>query len=124
MLHEPTATALTGALRRLFLRTAKYESPADRVQKEEFTPLRVKALLAKAGFTDISTSLPDVMAVTPYPVAENYLGSPLSRSQSVMEFMCRLERLLGSFSSLSPICELFAWRLLVVSLRPKVPAIS
>ena len=116
VLHEPTSTPLTSALRRLLLRTNRYESPADLAHKEEFTPARVRVFLAEAGFTDISPSFHDFLA---YPLSGNYLASPFARSQSFMRLAWRVETALAQCSFLKPLLDLFAWRLLVVSVKPK-----
>jgi SAM-dependent methyltransferase len=118
VMYEPTATMLTGLLRRLVVGYDRYESPADLAHKEEFTARRATELLSDVGFVDISTSLHDFLA---YPLSGSYMRSPLSRSARVMRVLSRAEVGFASIGLLRPIWQLLSWRLLVVASRPGAP---
>lgn len=115
VMYEPNANLLTNAVRRVFLSTDKYESPADLAHKDEFTPATVYATLQETGFTNIKTSLCDFLA---YPLSGMYIDLPLSRSRTAMKVLTRLESRLERWSLLKPIFDVFAWRLMVVATKP------
>jgi ubiquinone/menaquinone biosynthesis C-methylase UbiE len=115
VMYEPTATAVTTALRKLVIGYDKYESPADLAHKEEFTPAHAVALLSEAGFSGISTSLHDCLA---YPLSGSYMRSPLSGSAPIMKTLWRLEQAVTALPMTTPLWNLFAWRLLVVAAKP------
>jgi hypothetical protein len=114
-MYEPNANALTNAVRSVFLSTDKYESPADLAHKDEFTPKTVYTTLQETGFTTIQTSLCDFLA---YPLSGMYIDLPLSRSRTAMKVLTRLESGLERWSVLKPVFNLFAWRLMVVAVKP------
>jgi len=116
VMYEPNANALTNALRRVFLSTNKYESPVDLAHKDEFTPQSVNSTLLETGFTGIRTALHDFLA---YPLSGMYMDLPLSRSRTAMTLLTRLESRLEGVPLLKPIRDFFAWRLLVVAVKPK-----
>lgn len=116
VMYEPNANALTNAVRRVFLSSDKYESPADLAHKDEFTPKTVHATLQETGFTGITSSRCDFLA---YPLSGMYMDLPLSRSRAAMKILTRLESRLEGVPLLKPIRDLFAWRLLVVATKPK-----
>jgi len=115
VMYEPTATPVANALRKVFLSSDRYESPADLAHKDEFTRAGVETLLIEEGFTEISSSFHDFLA---YPLSGMYINLPLSRSRSAMKFLTRLENKLERWTILKPITDVFAWRLLVVATKP------
>ena len=115
VMYEPTATAVANAVRRVFLSSDKYESPADLAHKDEFTRAGVETLLVEQGFTEISSSFHDFLA---YPLSGMYINLPLSRSRLAMEFLTRLEGKIERWTILKSITDVFAWRLLVVATKP------
>jgi SAM-dependent methyltransferase len=115
VMHEPTATVVTTALRKLVIGYERYESPADLAHKEEFTPARAVALLSDVGFRSISTSAHDCLA---YPLSGSYMRSPLSGSAPILRMLWRFEQALTALPFMQPVCALLAWRLLVVAVKP------
>ena len=115
VMYEPSATALANAIRKVFLTTDKYESPADLAHKDEFTCANVKTILLEEGFREISTSFHDFLA---YPLTGMYINLPLGQSRSGMQFLTRFEKKIESWRFLKKITNLFAWRLLVVATKP------
>jgi SAM-dependent methyltransferase len=116
VMYEPNANPLTNVVRSVFLSSNKYESPADLAHKDAFTPKAVHATLLETGFTGIRTAFYDFLA---YPLSGMYMDLPLSRSKTAMRILTRLESRLERFPLLKPICDLFAWRLLVVAAKAK-----
>ena len=114
-LYEPTSTTLTNAVRNAFFGFDRYESPADLAHKEEFTSESVKATLLKVGFRAILTSQHDFLA---YPLSGMYIDLPLSRSAFAMKFLTRVEHKLSRIPLVTPLLNMFSWRLLVVAVKP------
>lgn len=114
-LYEPTSTRLTNAVRNAFAGFDKYESPADLAHKEEFTSQSIKNTLLKVGFTDVVASQHDFLA---YPLSGMYIDLPLSRSALVMKLLTRIEHGLSRIPVVTPLINLFSWRLLVVAVKP------
>jgi SAM-dependent methyltransferase len=115
VMYEPSATMLANAVRKVFLSTDKYESPADLAHKDEFTCANVETILLEEGFGEISTSFHDFLA---YPLSGMYIDLPLSKSRTAMQFLTRFEGQVERWSILKKITNLFAWRLLVVASKP------
>lgn len=115
VLYEPVATPLTSLVRRVFVRSDRYESPADLAYKEKFTAERFRNLLTDAGFLDIHISFHDVLA---YPFSGGYLGGPFSRSARTMRFLLEVEQGLKRMSVLRRPMDFLAWRVLVQALKP------
>jgi SAM-dependent methyltransferase len=112
VLYEPTASPITNAVRWVFLRGDKYESPADLAHKEHFSADRVSHVLKAVGFERIAWSAHDFLA---YPLSGNYVALPLGKSRSIMSGLCRVEDLLARIKLLRPVMASISWRLLVVA---------
>lgn len=112
VLHEPVASPLTSSLRRLVMRSDRFESPADLAHKEEFTAARAVAAIAEARFMDIGTSFHDFLA---YPLSGNYVDLPLGRSERAMGFLWHLEERLAGQKFLSRLWQVMSWRVLIVA---------
>ena len=114
-LYEPTSTRLTNAVRNAFVGFDKYESPADLAHKEEFTSESVKSTLLNVGFREVVASQHDFLA---YPLSGMYIDLPLSRSAFAMKFLTRVEHKLSRIPLVTPLLNMFSWRLLVVAVKP------
>lgn len=115
LLHEPAATPFTTALRALVLRSETYESPVDLAHKKELTLGAARELLTGAGFAEIAASRHDFLA---YPLSGNYLRFPLGRSRSVISLLLKVEQTLSVVPLLRSVLGMFAWRMLIVSVKP------
>jgi ubiquinone/menaquinone biosynthesis C-methylase UbiE len=121
ILHEPAATPFTTAIRSVFVRSSKYESPVDLAHKEEFTARSAEVILREAGFTEFEHSRHDFLA---YPLSGNYFRTPWSGSRLLMRFLVRAEGVMATVPVLKALFAVFSWRTLLVCTKPNVAAPS
>ncbi len=97
------------------MRRDEVESPVDLAHKEEFTLPAARKQLVQAGFEGIASSRHDFLA---YPLSGNYLLLLPGRSRSLMSLLLRVERILSAVPLLGWVLGVFAWRILIVSVKP------